>query len=1284
MTERQPGTGRAWRPLQRLLRVVAFLVLAVLLLVLGAYLLRGPLFGRLLADRIERELGARIGGRFSVERVEGSYLFDLALVGLRTEEPPAGALRRLDCGRAVVEFDLRRLIDGDLGAIESVLASNADVEIDQTRKGGALGAAELPKHLPRVELYGRIAVATGMGEVRAEGLSINTVGRDKLGIRTMELRLPARFGPGAPFAGVVTRTGPRAFALDSDTPVAGVTVVHATYDGSLDADLRVGNSRASLHVALGRARFLSESLDLARLPGWVRGLLPEGVPPPHEAVAAVRIDVRSFRPLALDLSAAAARVRWRDLDLRDVRVDVHHEDGVTLVREARAEGEGFLLDAKDVALDPGLPWLVGDVGAATLRVPDLRALEPRLDRPLSFSVTARRESAGGFRIYAARLEGEGILLEGRGEVLPPDDPARWREARLSGTYAGGVRDFASGAYAFAGEMRVTGDVTGTLAAPEASARVEGSGLVVEGRTVERAMLALRLTPPVLRVLELRVEAEAGTLRAEGAVDLDARTLTDGSYEIDVVDLEGFLRLFPGAPSAEGSLSGRGRVVADAKGPRGTAELAVAGLVSRGRELGNLSVRARADGREIAVDHAEAIGPWGAAKGRGVVRWDEAWASVEALDIDAGPVHARLNRPFRVAWTAGEAHAGTLDFAALGGRVQGTAALKDGERLEMSLHGEEIDLSLLDGRLAGRAVADLRIDGDRYEIDATAPAATYEGRTAEARLKARSGLDGIVVERLLLRAGEQITAEGTATLPWRFDGRAFERVETVEASLALEVRAQGLTVRGVAVGGAVVSVRGQGRDLTSTVRLRDLSVDGFAVRGETWVEVAATPGRVEATAALERCDLGDAEARVAADKGFDWTRPDEIPLDAARLKGEIRLRAPDLAAFRRLVPGLTELSGTADGTLALSGPLHAPSIEGRVHFAGVGAKVEGPLPRFTGGRGDFLFDGRTLRVEALSGELAYAPVAAEGKIDLGAPGGPVVDLRLTGRNALLFADPALRVRADIDLVLSGAPDALRLGGRAVITDALYTRARSLLARGNRTASGDAALFRIRRAPLGSATLDLEVTADETIRIRTPTLKGEFSCDLRIRGTGEAPAPEGRIFFRDLLVEMHPVAALKVDRGEIRFPPGEPFDPWLDVTAHTRLKGYDLEVGLDGRIDDADLRISSRPALSQDEAILLLATGFTREELEREGIGQAAFENLASFLGAQLVSRFSGPRDPDERTFLDRFRFTVGKDVSRSGDDTIEAEFEASRKLFLRVERDRFDDYNGSVVWRIRFR
>ncbi len=1272
---------RAWRPLQRLLRVVAFLVLAVLVLGVSAYLLRGPLFGRLLAERIERELAARLGGRFSVQRVEGSYVFDLALVGLRTEEAPPGLLRRLDCGRAVVEFDLRRMLDGDLGAITSVLASGAVVEIDLTRKGGGAGAAEPPRLLPRLELQGRVAVATEFGEVRAEGLLVNTSGTEALAVRATALRLPERFGPPAPFAGTIKRTGPLAFVLTSDTPVAGVVPARVACDGALDARLVVGGSAAELRVADGEARFTSAALDLARLPSWA---FPQGIEPPREAVASVEARAASRLPLAVEITASAPLLRWRDLELRDARVEVRHAEGRTILRTAHAEGEGFLLDARDVVLDPDLPWLVGDVGEATVRVADLRTVEPRLDRPHSLSRRARRASGAGFAIDAARLEGEGILLEGSGEVVPPDDPARWREAAISGKCSGTVRDFARGRYAFAGELHLSGEATGTLAAPEASLVAEGRELLVEGRALDRFRLEAHVGKRLLRVLEMRVDAAAGTLRADGLVDLEARTVEEGSYEIDVADLEAFLRLFPGTPSAQGSLSGRGRFAADATGASGTAEIAAAGVVALGREIGNLSLKARAEGREVTIEQAEAKGAWGTARGKGVVRGGE--ANVEALEIDAGPVHAGLRRPFRIAWGRDGAVTGALDFSALCGRVQGTATVRDSGQLEAALFGDEIDLSLLDGRLAGRATGALRIDGDRYEIDVTAPAAAYDGRAGDVRMKVRSGLDGIVVERLLLTAGEKLTIEGTATLPWRFNGRVFERVETTKPSLALEVRARGLETRGVIVEGAVASVRGEGRDLKATARLRDVTVDGFRVRGETSVEASSTPGRIEATAVLERCDLGDAEARATSDRGFDWTRPEEVraALDAATVQGEIRLRAPDLAAFRRLVPGLTELSGTADGVLALSGPLAAPSIGGDLHLAGIGLKAEGDVPRLTDGRADLRFDGRTVRVTAFSGELGYAPVAAEGAIDLGAPGGAVLDLRLTGTNTLVLNDPGLRIRADLDLTVTGAPDALKVGGRATIRDALYTRASKLLARGRRTVSDGMALFSIRRAPFASATLDLEVTADETIRIRAPDLRGDLSCDLRVRGTGEAPAPEGRIFVRDMLVELQPVAALKVDRGEIQFPPGEPFDPRLDVTAHTRLKGYEIEVDLLGRIDDAELRMSSRPSLPQDDVIVLLATGYTREELESEGIGQAAFEKLAAFLGRRLVSRLSGPRDPDERTFLERFQFRVGKNVSRSGDDTIEAEFEASKKLFLRVERDRFDEYNGGVVWRIRFR
>ncbi|HEX5138806.1 MAG TPA: translocation/assembly module TamB domain-containing protein [Planctomycetota bacterium] len=1277
---------RRWRPLERLLRVLAFLVLATLALAVGAYVLRGPLFGRMLADRLEEELGKALGGRFSIVRIEGSYLFDLAVVGLRTEEAPPGPLRRLECGRAVLRYDLRRLIDGDLSAVSFVLASNLVVEVDATRSGGAAGAGmpELPRYLPTLEIQGEVAVRTAIGEFRATGLLLNTTGTQEYGVRAAELRLPERFGPAAPFAGTVTRTGPRAFVLAGLTPVAGVTPERVAYDGAVDARLVVGGGPLDVALAAGEARLHADALDLARLPAWV---YPEGVDRPGEAVVSVDARATSLDPPVVDVTASAPRVRWRDADVRDVRVEGRYDDGAITVRLAHAEGRGIRLDAKDVAVDPSLPWLVGDIGEAVVRIDDLRALEPRLDRALSVAVTARRAGSRGVRIEAARVEGEGIRLDGSGEVVPPDDPARWQEAAISAKFAGSVRDFASGAYGFGGEVRLAGEVKGTLVSPDAFVRIEGTGLRVEGRTVDRAAVTVRIAPPLLRVQELRVEGESGTLRAEGAVDLGKRTLSGAAYEIDVTDLRGFLALFPGAPELEGSVSGRGRLEGNGTDLAGSAEIVAAGLVSGETEIGSVTASVRASDGEIRIDAAEAKGAWGTAKASGAVHPDEGWAILDALEVEAGAFEAKLNRPARIGWDAKGTHAAPLDIAALGGRIAGTAEIPAGGGLRASLVGDEIDLSLLDPRLAGRASAELRVDGERYEVEALAPTATYEGHAANLRLRARSDLAGIVVEKVALDAGEALKVEGSATLPWRFDGSGLVRVETTRPVLSLEARARRFAAGDLSVGEAVASIKGEGTDLHATVRLRGTAFSGFEARGEALVDVDATPGRLEASAVLQGSDLADAEARVRGGRGFDWTRPEEVrtALEETELGGEILLRLPDLAALRHLVPGLAELSGTADGTLALKGTLAAPSLEGSIHLAGIDARVEGDVPRLMDGAGEMTFDGRVLRIERFEGQLGYAPVGVSGSVDLGGRA-PSLDLVITGRNTLVVAMPDLRVRADLDVSVKGPVDALHIGGGIVVADALYTRPRRLLGGGSRpSASSDAGpLFRIRNAPLASATFDLGITADETIRVRTSNVSGNVSCDLKLRGTGEAPAPEGRVFVRDLLFEERPITAIKVDRGEIRFPPGEPFDPRIDLAAHTRIKGYDIDVTLDGPAADAELRIATRPYLSQDDAILLLGTGYTREELESEGIARAAFGKLATFLGAHLVSSFSGPRDPDERSFLERFKFTVGKEVSRSGEDTIEGEFEASDKLFLRVERDRFDDYNGGIVWRIRFR
>ena len=134
----------------------------------------------------------------------------------------------------------------------------------------------------------------------------------------------------------------------------------------------------------------------------------------------------------------------------------------------------------------------------------------------------------------------------------------------------------------------------------------------------------------------------------------------------------------------------------------------------------------------------------------------------------------------------------------------------------------------------------------------------------------------------------------------------------------------------------------------------------------------------------------------------------------------------------------------------------------------------------------------------------------------------------------------------------------------------------------------------------------------------------------------------------------------------------------------MKGYDLTVRVLGQVPDVELRTSSVPPLPENDAILLLTTGATNEELRREGLARAALTRIGSVFGQSLLSGGRGPSDPDERGFFDRFTFRQGRRVSRTGQETLEAEFEMSDRVYLRVEQDRYDDFNAGLVWRWRFR
>jgi autotransporter translocation and assembly factor TamB len=329
------------------------------------------------------------------------------------------------------------------------------------------------------------------------------------------------------------------------------------------------------------------------------------------------------------------------------------------------------------------------------------------------------------------------------------------------------------------------------------------------------------------------------------------------------------------------------------------------------------------------------------------------------------------------------------------------------------------------------------------------------------------------------------------------------------------------------------------------------------------------------------------------------------------------------------------------------------------------------------------EGGEVVIDRLDGKSGYSPFTISGRAQFESLRRPVLDVSVEGRNLLVARDDDLRLRADLETTIKGPLDAMKVAGKVRVTDALWSEAMDL-AGGTRgpPAGGDRGdlLFRFRSPPFSTATFDLEVEADKTIRVDNNLVSAVLSAELELVGSGEAPRLEGRIVTDRAFVRL-PFTRLDVERAEIQFRQQDDYRPRLDAVAWTRLKGYELTVHVAGVLPAAEVKVASLPPLSQRDAYLLLTTGITPSELAREGITRAALNRAGSVYGTELLSQFSSARDQNP---LERFSLDIGRDQSERGTPTIDLEAPLSERFFLHVQRDRFDDYNAGIIWRVRLR
>jgi len=596
------------------------------------------------------------------------------------------------------------------------------------------------------------------------------------------------------------------------------------------------------------------------------------------------------------------------------------------------------------------------------------------------------------------------------------------------------------------------------------------------------------------------------------------------------------------------------------------------------------------------------------------------------------------------------------------------------------------------------VVQLNISAVRETLSFAAQASLAEEQLKISEIRILKGdalwLSGNAGAQVQLGAGEGALA---GLIPWS---------EPIEAAL----EAQDLALREVAsllgvdvpvdaiiTAGFVVDGTAEDPNLSLTldaarVALRDSGVINL-VESKATIVAKFSEGRLTTNGSAQYPGAGDITwdgsvpmDLAAASRGEGDLFPKNTPLAAS-----LRLTETDLAILQQISPGLPAIVGVVSSDLTVAGTVSAPQLSGSITVSDVRIPITEGYPAIEGLNLTATFSGDSAQITEGRGTVASAPFGISGGAQFSDLANPSLAVELKGERLLLVRDDAMRLRADVDISITGPLKAAEVAGSVRLVDGLYMRNISFNPL-QLTVGGDTPRrtpirsipqpFEFTDPPFSNWTFNVAIYNETPFRIQSNFIRSVVTPDLQLVGTGRDPYLAGNVqFFNTALVL--PFSRANVLRGGIYFDEMQPRLPFLDLHARSRVREYQIDLYVYGRMNDPQVLMISVPPLPQEDIGVLLSTGLTPAELQGDEGGRAAIGRGGLLLFQSLFQNRDDLLDDDD-DFFNRITVNILPPKQRGRDDIIETRFELTDRWSITAERDSWGFFNGGVEYRFRFR
>jgi len=608
----------------------------------------------------------------------------------------------------------------------------------------------------------------------------------------------------------------------------------------------------------------------------------------------------------------------------------------------------------------------------------------------------------------------------------------------------------------------------------------------------------------------------------------------------------------------------------------------------------------------------------------------------------------------------------------------------------------IDLTT-EGRISGAA----RMNGSRQTPRLSASVYTtglvVDGKDVNVSVDAAREHGAISVSSLRVGVGGKMAAAASGTLPFLLDTRGLAVSNLTEANFNIYAAVADLpswlpeSLRSFLPGGAMTlqAGSGAGSDLVHInleVRHQFADAAPSAAAYNTLHTLAAkvvasqrTGNEVDVTTTLhvDGVQLAHVRGRVQIPRaiGTGGGQGDSVPI-----RGTVDVSVP-LERVAAFFPQLTFAGGSITGRVALSGSIARPDAVGMLTLSSGELHFPGNMPAVRAVNGSVTLTHETVRLHNIRAELGYAPVNLSGSVTLPFFGDKgKIDVTVSGRNMLLITGSDLRVRVNADLKATGNFQGVDIAGSVVVTDATYARNIPIISL-NAPAPVEQSIVRLWSIPGEFARrshLSVNVRADRSVHIRNNLYTGDLSANIDLGGTLELPTPVGRVYATAGTVNL-PVTSLDVQQILVQFKRTSPLTPEVHVRGTTQMRGYKLYVDASGTIPAVQVQVSSSPPLSEEQALLLLTTGYA--DVGLANTPERTVRILGEYLGRRLVNLLAPGQDV--QAVLDRIEVSIGQIISESGKEVIQIEYRLGpgSNWYLEFQRDQYDRDNLGLAWRL---